>query len=152
MQLSHPPKAVHTHSPGISSAKATKHNGHRNSTLRSILKFSPSFGAAPHPVQQQNSGHSAVRKAGFYLKAALLQMVTIKPSQCFPPLLSPNTLWDPGLGAPLKASLNLLYDHKSNTCQCQVLQKEQLFSWSHFLLPEYLRHAKQKPCSKRWVT
>lgn len=100
MQLSHPPKAVHTHTPGTDSAKATKHSSHRNSTLCSILKLSLSFGAAPHPAQQQNSRHSAVREAGFYLKAALLQMVTIKPSQCFPPLLSPNTLWDPGLGAP----------------------------------------------------
>lgn len=42
-----------------------------------------------------------------------------------------------------RSTLNLVYGYKNNTCQCQVLRKEQLFSWPHFLLPEYLRHAKE---------
>lgn len=149
MQLSHPPRLCTLTLLALIQQRHQTQQPQKLSTVQLSLKVSLGFGAAP---QQQNSRHSAVREAEFYLKAALLQMVTIKPSQCFPPVLSPNTLWDPGLGAPLKAGLNLVYGHKTNTCQCQMLQKEQLFSWPHFLLPAHLRHAKKRPCSKRWVT
>lgn len=46
MQLSHPPQAVHTHIPGTGSAKATKHNGHRNSTLQHP-QIQPEFWGSP---------------------------------------------------------------------------------------------------------
>lgn len=87
------------------------------------------------PLVPSNSRTPDTQLSGrldFILKAALLQMVTIKSSQCFPPLFSPNTLWDTGLGALPKASVNSVSGHKSNTCQCQVLwKKHSNFSVDH---------------------